>query len=203
MFSGIVEGLCKVTKIEKQPEFSRICIDMQELVEGVRVGDSISVNGACLTVVSLDNTAAKFDVVDETLKKTNLGKLKKGDMVDIERSMRMGDRLGGHFVLGHVDGVGTIVEKNVYGDNCIMRIRVPKELSLYLIEKGSVGVDGISLTLFDAKDNTFTVALIPHTLDVTTLGTKKEGDTVNIEADYIGKWIKRLLPKLSETKGGR
>jgi len=193
MFSGIIEGLRKVVKIDSKKDFSVISVDLGDFSKDKKVGDSISVNGACLTIAKLDGSIASFDIMKETLDKTDLGELKVNDKVNIEMSLKIGDRLGGHFVLGHVDGLGTIEKKEKDEDNCIIWISLPKNLEYGLIPKGSIGVDGISLTIADIKDNKFAIALIPHTLKITTLGLKNKGDKVNIEIDYLGKWIKKIV----------
>lgn len=193
MFSGIVEDLRTVKKIRAKKDFSRISIDLGLLTKDAKIGDSISVNGACLTIIEIKNTIASFDIMHETLKKTNLSDLKIGDKVNIEKSLKIGGRLDGHFVLGHVDGTGIIEKKIIRGDNCTIWISLPKNLEYGLIPKGSIAVDGISLTMVDIKDNKFSIALIPHTSKVTTLGFKDKGDKVNIEIDYLGKWIKKLV----------
>lgn len=193
MFSGIVEGLKKVVKIDSKKDFSVISVDLGYLSKDKKVGDSISVNGACLTIAKLGGSIASFDIMKETLDKTNLGELKVNDKVNIERSLKIGDRLDGHFVLGHVDGVG-IIEKKIQDDtNCVIWISLPDVLEYGLIPKGSIGVDGISLTIADIKENQFAIALIPHTLKITTLGLKDKGNKVNIEIDYLGKWIKKII----------
>ena len=193
MFSGIVEDLRRVKKVDAKKEFSRISIDLGLLIKGTKIGDSISVNGACLTIVEIEKSLATFDIMLETLNKTNLGDLKIGDKVNIERSLKMGERLDGHFVLGHVDGQGIIEKKVQDEDNCVIWVSLPNKLKYGLIPKGSIGVDGISLTIADIKDNKFAIALIPHTLKITTLGIKGVGDKVNIEIDYLGKWIKKIV----------
>ncbi len=193
MFSGIVEGLRPVVKINAKKEFSEISIDLGPFSRGVKIGDSISINGACLTVVNLKKKVASFDVIHETLKKTNLGGLKEKGNVNIERAMKIGERLDGHFVLGHIDGKGIINKKIITKDNCVIWISLPEKLKYGLIPKGSIGVDGISFTIADIKGNKFAIALIPHTLKITTLGLKNKGDSVNIEIDYLGKWIRKLV----------
>ncbi len=193
MFSGIVENLREIVKIDAKKDFSVISIDLGDFSKGEKVGDSISVNGACLTITKLVGNIASFDIMKETLDKTDLGDLKVGSKANIERSLKIGERLDGHFVLGHVDGVGIIEKKIQDEDNCVIWISLPEELEYGLIPKGSIGVDGISLTIADIKDNKFAIALIPHTLKITTLGIKDKGDKVNIEIDYLGKWIKKLV----------
>lgn len=193
MFSGIVEGLRKVVKINSKKDFSTILVDLGVFSKGEKIGDSISVNGACLTIAKLEGSIASFDIMKETLDKTDLGDLKKNDKVNIERSLKIGERLDGHFVLGHVDGIGIIEKKIQDEDNCVIWISLPKNLEYGLIPKGSIGVEGISLTIADIKENKFAIALIPHTLKITTLGIKEKGDKVNIEIDYLGKWIKKIV----------
>ena len=181
MFSGIVEGLCKVTSFSN----GRLVVDLGKLARGVKKGGSVAVNGTCLTATSVRNGKAAFDVVPETLRKSNLGSLKKGDRVNIERPLRVGSELGGHFVLGHVDGKGTITGRTKEG----IRVRVPKRLEKYLVPKGSVAIDGVSLTIAKLDGSEMFIALIPHTLKHTTLGFKKKDDKVNIEADYLAKLV--------------
>ena len=193
MFSGIVENLRKIVKIESKKDFSIISIDLGDFSKGEKIGSSISVNGACLTIAKLDDNIASFDIMKETLDKTDLGNLKVNDKVNIERALKIGERLDGHFVLGHVDGVGIIDKKVQDKDNCVIWVSLPKELEYGLIPKGSIGVDGISLTIADIKDNKFAIALILHTLKITTLGIKDKGDKINIEIDYLGKWIKKIV----------
>ena len=193
MFSGIVENLRKIVKIESKKDFSIISIDLGDFSKGEKIGSSISVNGACLTIAKLDDNIASFDIMKETLDKTDLGNLKVNDKVNIERALKIGERLDGHFVLGHVDGVGIIEKKVQDEDNCVIWVSLPKELEYGLIPKGSIGVDGISLTIADIKDNKFAIALILHTLKITTLGIKDKGDKINIEIDYLGKWIKKIV----------
>ena len=193
MFSGIVGELRPVKKVDAKDDFSRISIDLGSMIKGAKIGDSISVNGTCLTIVEIEKSLVTFDIMHETLKKSNLGDLKVGDEVNIEKSLKIGDSLDGHFVLGHVDGKGIIEKKTIDNENCIVCISLPKNLEYGLIPKGSIAVDGISLTIVDIKNNKFSIALIPHTLKVTTLGFKDIGDIVNIEIDYLGKWIKKLV----------
>ncbi|MFH1522660.1 MAG: riboflavin synthase [Patescibacteria group bacterium] len=192
MFTGITKGLCSVTDIEDKDNFSKITIDLDDLGADLKIGDSVSINGVCLTAIEVNNKAASFEVVGETLKKSNLGDLIPGDKVNVERSLKIGERLDGHFVLGHVDGKGKIEEKIIKEDNCTLWISLPRSLRYGLISKGSIGVDGVSLTIADIKKDKFAIALIPHTLKITTLGRKKKGDFVNIEIDYLGKWIRKL-----------
>jgi riboflavin synthase len=186
MFTGIVEELGAVAAREG----SRLRIAATKVVEGVEIGDSIAVNGCCVTVVAHGAGWWEADVVDESFARTNLGGLAAGDPVNLERPVRPVDRLGGHIVQGHVDAVGEIVEPTPD-----LRVRLPAELSRYVVEKGSITVDGVSLTVVEAADDSFTVAVIPHTAEVTTLGRKTTGDPVNLEVDVLAKYVERLLER--------
>lgn len=185
MFTGIVEELGKVADLRG----SRLTIDAHTVLQGSKVGSSIAVNGCCLTVVSIDANTWSTDVSAETFSRTNLGALSVGDVVNLERPLALGDRLGGHLVLGHVDAVGEIVEPS---PNLV--VKIPSELMHLIVEKGSVTVDGISLTAFNLTHDTFTVAVIPHTAKATTLGVRKVRDKVNIEMDMLAKHIERINP---------
>lgn len=193
MFTGIIEAVRPIISIAAGAEKAMLEIDLGPLAEGTRQGDSIAIDGACLTVAALRATTAVFDVSTETLRRTTLGNLKRGSLVNCERSLRVGDRLGGHFVLGHIDGVGTIAGRQDSPGQVTMRFRVEPQIAAMTVPKGSIAVDGISLTLVDVWEDGFSVALIPTTLSNTTLGSKGAGDKVNIETDVLGKWIKRLL----------
>ena len=192
MFTGIVEELGKVG----ERSGSRLRFSSQIVLDGSKIGSSIAVNGCCLTVVDLDQNSWMTDVSDETFSRTNLGSLKVGDVVNLERPMALGDRLGGHLVLGHVDAVGEIVSEV---PNLV--VRIPRDLMHLIVEKGSVTVDGISLTAYDLTVDTFTVAVIPHTTEVTTLGVRKVGDKVNIEMDMVAKHIARVSSSAISTNG--
>jgi riboflavin synthase len=194
MFTGIVEELGRVRAVTANAGGVRLDLDCTEVIADARIGDSIAVNGCCLTVVALDPAGWSADAQIETIERTTLGDLVPGDPVNLERPMRLGDRLGGHLVLGHVDGVGTVraVEPLPDGSTRI-RIGVAGPLARYLVEKGSVTVDGVSLTVTTVDDGSFGVALIPHTLAVTTLGVRRPGDRVNLEADMVAKHIERLV----------
>lgn len=185
VFTGIVEELGKVAELSG----SRLRISAHTVLDGSKIGSSIAVNGCCLTVVSLDQQSWSTDVSDETFSRTNLGAMKVGDVVNLERPMALGDRLGGHLVLGHVDAVGEVVEP---APNLV--VRIPHDLMHLIVEKGSVTVDGISLTAFNLTSDTFCVAVIPHTAQVTTLSVRKIGDKVNIEMDMLAKHIERMNP---------
>ena len=195
MFTGIVEELGKVGSRNG----SRLRINSTTVLEGSDLGASIAVNGCCLTVVATDgSTYWDADVSDETYSRTNLGSLQAGDVVNLERPMALGDRLGGHMVLGHVDAVGHVVSPAPD-----LVIRIPRDLMHLIVEKGSVTVDGISLTAFDLSSDTFRVAVIPHTTAVTTLGVRKPGDAVNIEMDVLAKHVQRLVEPHTKRKWWR
>jgi len=195
MFTGIVEYLATVKKFSRKAGGAELFLDFPEFYNDLKLGESIAVNGACLTVKEAKGTVAGFDVSSETLTKTTLGKLRNAEEVNIERALRVGDRLGGHFVTGHVDGIGNIKEKKQHENQCTMTFSVEKRFTDMMIEKGSVAIDGISLTIVDVVDGVFSVALIPYTLTSTTLGLKKIRDQVNIEIDMLGKWVKKILKK--------
>jgi riboflavin synthase len=184
MFTGIVEELGRLESLEQ----GRLRIAATHVIDDVVIGESIAVNGCCLTVVAFGDDWWEADVSDETISRTSLAALQPGDGVNLERAVRASDRLGGHVVQGHVDAVGEVVEP--VPD---LRIRVPQPLLRYLVEKGSVTVDGVSLTIVQPLDDGFTVAIIPHTADVTTLGAKRPGDLVNLEVDVMAKYVERLM----------
>jgi len=189
VFTGIVEEMGTVLALEPgQGGSARIRIGATKVLAGLEVGDSVAVNGACLTVVELDDHSWCADAVAETLSRTNLADLATGDRVNLERALRMGDRLGGHLVQGHVDGVGTLV--SAAPD---LVVALPEGLARYLVPKGSVTVDGVSLTVVEAGSAHFSVAVIPHTAKVTTLGQRRVGERVNLELDLIAKYVERLL----------
>jgi riboflavin synthase len=194
MFTGIVEELGRLTSLDD----GRLRIGATRVVEDASIGDSIAVNGCCLTVVAFGDDWWEADVSDETISRTSIRSMQPGDGVNLERAVKMSDRLGGHLVQGHVDGVGEIVEP--VPD---LRVRVPESLTRYLVEKGSVTVDGVSLTVVDALDDGFTVAIIPHTAEVTTLGARRPGDLVNIEVDVMAKYVERLMVAYVETGAPR
>ncbi|MDD5166380.1 MAG: riboflavin synthase [Candidatus Omnitrophica bacterium] len=187
MFSGIVEELGEIKKISKRGNTTLFQVGASLVSEGVKIGDSISVNGACLTVVGRDADVLSFEVMPETLKVSNLGILSFLDKVNLERSLKIGDRLNGHFVTGHIDCMGTITGKKYSGGNLSFEISVPVKFMGYILPKGSVAIDGISLTIVEKKSNYFTVYIIPHTLKNTTLGFKGPSGKVNIEFDVLAK----------------
>ncbi|OAR27366.1 riboflavin synthase subunit alpha [Streptomyces sp. ERV7] len=193
MFTGIVEELGEVTAVEKLGDSSRFRLRGPVVTEGAQHGDSIAVNGVCLTVVEFGDGEFTADVMEETLKRSSLGALEVGSRVNLERPMAVGGRLGGHIVQGHVDGTGAIVARTPSENWEIVKVSLPAELSRYVVEKGSITVDGVSLTVVDAGPDYFTISLIPTTLALTTLGLKQPGDPVNLEVDVIAKYVERLL----------
>ncbi|MBV7247233.1 riboflavin synthase [Streptomyces sp. MW-W600-10] len=193
MFTGIVEELGEVTAVERLEDASRFRLRGPVVTEGAKHGDSIAVNGVCLTVVDTADGEFTADVMAETLKRSSLGALTTGSRVNLERPMELGGRLGGHLVQGHVDGTGTIVERTPSEHWEIVKVSLPPELTRYVVEKGSITVDGVSLTVVQAAADHFTISLIPTTLDLTTLGHKQPGDPVNLEVDVIAKYVERML----------
>ena len=198
MFSGIIETTGTITKINPIAEGVRLRLRTNLPTQEISLGESICTNGACLTVTSIEADQLSFDVSAESLRRTTLGELQVGDRVNLERSLRLEDRLSGHLVWGHVDGVGHITSIQPEGDSFLYTFALPAELSRYLVEKGSVAVDGISLTVFDCKPTAFTCAIIPHTHTVTTLHRRKPGDRVNIEGDMQGKYIEKFVQDVLE-----
>jgi riboflavin synthase len=194
MFTGLVESLGSVVNVMDVAAGRRLAVS-DPMMASLSLGESVAVNGACLTVVVMRGDEFEFDVGPETLLRTNLGSLKGGDRVNLERSLRVGDRLGGHFVQGHVDAVGTVDARVRNGDWEDVWFRCPTELTRLMVPKGSVAVDGVSLTLVFVEANRFSVMLIPHTQAMTTLGLKKAGDPVNLEADMLAKHVAKLLGK--------
>ena len=193
MFTGIVEATARVNRLEPKGGGTRVTLESPRLLPALAIGESIAVNGACLTVTTLRGRRFTVEVSPETLRRTTLGKLRPGERVNLERALRLGDRLGGHIVQGHVDGVGTLEAITPDRQWSLYRFQAPKVLAPYLVEKGSIAVDGVSLTVFACRGTRFTVALIPHTLAATTLGARRPGDRVNVEADVLLKQIAAML----------
>jgi riboflavin synthase len=193
MFTGIVEEMGSVKEFRRGAGAARLTISASTVLEATATGESICVNGVCLTVVEKDGTSFSADVAAETLKVTNLGELRIGQKVNLERAMTLSGRIGGHLVTGHVDAVGTMKEKRQEGNSWRIFIEAPESALRYVIKKGSIAVDGISLTVADVEKSRFSVAIIPHTAQVTTLGLRTPGDSVNLETDIIGKYVERLL----------
>ena len=192
MFTGIVEGIGKVNKISKitkNRSAIEMTIDLGKQVKGLKIGQSVALNGVCLTATKISKSKCIFEMIEETTKKTDLGNLKVGGVVNIERSLKAGDRLEGHFVLGHVDGVAIIKKILKKPKEVQVYFEVPKNLAKYVVRKGSIAIDGISLTVVDIKKTLAYVSLIPHTIEITNFHTKKVGDKVNIETDILGKYI--------------
>jgi riboflavin synthase len=196
MFTGLVESLGEVSSVADDGHGGKLLAIVEATIAPqLALGESVAINGACLTVVAKDDTSFQFQIGPETLLKTNLGALSVGDRANLERSLRVGDRLGGHFVQGHIDAVGSIVERVVQGEWETVLFRCPAELTRLMVAKGSIAVDGVSLTLVEVGPDSFTVMLIPHTLANTTLGFKKAGDVVNLEADMMAKHVRKLLER--------
>lgn len=193
MFTGIVEEMGTIKRIEVKGTSPFLDIGAQEILSDMKIGDSVSVNGVCLTVIFFDEDSLKLEVMPETLRKTGLAYLKKGDKVNLERALSLKDRLGGHLVTGHVDGLGKITKKQREGNALVLEIEAPLEVLKYVIPKGSVAVDGISLTVVEVKEKAFTLSLIPHTAEFTTLAGKERGDPVNLEGDLIGKYVEKFV----------
>lgn len=200
MFTGIVEELGEIVAVEERPNAARLTVRGPLVTSDAKHGDSISVNGVCLTVVDVADGTFTVDVVHETLQRSSLDKVSAGDRVNLERAAAVGQRLGGHIVQGHVDGTGVFLSRDEAG---LTRFGIPAGLSRYLVEKGSITVDGVSLTVVDSQEDEFSVALIPTTLELTTLGFREPGDTVNLEVDVLAKYVERLVaPHLGRRPAG-
>lgn len=192
MFTGIVEGVGRVEKISKSTRNHsavEMTVDLGDSGKGLKIGQSVAINGVCLTVAGILGGRCSFEMIDETVKRTDLGSLKEGGMVNIERSLKMGDRLEGHFVLGHVDGIATIRQIRKKPKEVRVSFELPEKLARYVVKKGSIAVDGISLTVVGIKKNVVSVCLVPHTVEITNFQARKKGDKVNIETDILGKYI--------------
>ncbi len=193
MFTGIVEEIGVVKALESSLAGTRLTILASTVMETLTVGASVSVNGACLTVVAVGDREFSAEVSRETLSVTALGRLITSAPVNLERALKINERIDGHLVSGHVDGVGTVTSRRQEGNAIVLRIEAPKEVLRYCVPKGSITVDGASLTINELNDRSFSVAIIPHTAKMTTLGVKQAGEAVNLEADLIGKYVERLL----------
>jgi riboflavin synthase len=198
VFTGIVRELGRIVSLEGDEEQARLVVAAPGLAPGLEIGDSVAVDGCCLTVVGQEEEAIAFDLSAETLSRSAIGSLGAGQGVNLEPAIRVGDPLGGHYVQGHVDAIGRVRSLVPEGDGVRMWIELPPEVLRYCVEKGSLTVAGVSLTVAELKDDEVAVALIPHTLEVTTLGKARPGDAVNLEADVIAKYVERLLPGRSE-----
>ena len=193
MFTGIVEEMGKIVRVEKGAKSSRLTVSGDKIFSDLKLGDSVATNGVCLTVTSFSKGIFTADVMNETLKRSNLGELRQGSMVNLERAMIANGRFGGHIVSGHIDGTGVITKIEQDDIAVWYTIRADRKIMKYIIEKGSVAIDGISLTIAKVTNNDFSVSLIPHTAKETVLGYKKTGDTVNLENDVVGKYIEHFL----------
>jgi len=201
MFTGIVETVGVIEKIEPGADLTRLVIDAESIADGVKLGHSVAVNGVCLTVTSLLDGRFSFEAIPETLQRTNLGDLELGSRVNLERAMRAGDRLDGHIVQGHVDGVGIVRAVIQDGNDVRLQVDCDPELADCVVEKGSIAIDGVSLTVAALLPTGFEVALIPHTLEVTTLSERRIHDRVNLEVDVLGKYVKRYLERVLPPHG--
>ena len=197
MFTGIVERAGAVVALELRPDGARLRVEAGPVAEGVAIGDSVAVNGCCLTVVQREGAELSFDAVQETLRRTSLGRLAPRDRVNLERPLRVNGRLDGHLVQGHVDGTAALVSRREEGNSERFRFGLPADLLRYVVEKGSVALDGVSLTVAAVVPDGFEVVLIPHTLAVTNLGDRRPGDPVNLEVDILAKYVERQLAFLS------
>lgn len=205
MFTGIIVELGKIHEIQKLAQGARLKVFSKKLIDNSNIGDSISVNGVCLTICEIDKSKSiiSFDVSHETLQKTTLGELKKDEYVNLEPALTLNTRLGGHLVSGHVDGVGRIRKIEKIGNDLKIEIEAPEEILKYCIKKGSITVDGISLTIVDILSDSFTVVVIPHTASMTTIGVKKIGDKVNLESDIIAKYVEKFVNQSVNVKEER
>jgi riboflavin synthase len=201
MFTGIIEDKGKVSRIERRGEEARLILELPPDLTEVQLGDSINVNGVCLTVAQKNEERIGLDLSPETLQKTALSELKAGDQVNLERALRLTDRLGGHIVTGHVDGMGEILEKREERGFLQMRLRIPESVSKYVVQKGSIAVDGISLTVNDCREGEVRMVLIPYTIEMTSLKQKRVGDRVNVETDILGKYVEKLLSQGDKKTG--
>ncbi|HJV47344.1 MAG TPA: riboflavin synthase [Bacillota bacterium] len=193
MFTGIIEEVGRIQGIKRGSKWCVLTIQAKHVLVDVKLGDSIAVNGVCLTVTSFTNTQFSVDVMPETFEKTNLAGLLTGSKVNLERAMMAGGRFGGHMVSGHVDGQGMILSKTKMGNAVVFKVQAEAVLLYYMIPKGSITIDGISLTLLDVEADSFSISIIPHTIEMTTLHEKDRGDRVNLECDMIGKYIAKYL----------
>ncbi|QDV44188.1 Riboflavin synthase [Stieleria neptunia] len=198
MFTGLVETMGDLVEMVDDPPGKRLRIRSSLITSDAAIGDSICINGCCLTIVAIDGDVADFEAGQETLSRTNLGKLVTGDRVNLERSLAVGSRMGGHYVSGHVDTLGELIERTEDPPWANLRFRLPSQYASQVASKGSIAIDGISLTVVDADEDSFTVALIPHTLAMTTLGFRNIGDAVNLETDILAKYVQRSLGLLSD-----
>lgn len=193
MFTGLVEEIGVVQSVKKSAKSARITIKAEKVLEDIKIGDSISTNGVCLTATEFDAKSFTVDVMAETMRRSNLKNLQPGEEVNLERALKVGDRLGGHIVSGHIDGIGTIVSFENEDNAVWITISADAEILKYIVQKGSIAIDGVSLTVAYVDEKVFKVSIIPHTKDVTTLLRKKAGAEVNLECDIVGKYIEKLM----------
>jgi len=198
MFTGLIIELGEITAIDRRAQDARLAIRGHKILQDIAIGDSIAINGVCLTTTTVKGDVVSFDVSGETLKSTNLGELKRGDKVNLEPSLRPNSKMGGHFVSGHVDGIGRIRSRRAEGNAERIDIESPAHVLKYLVRKGSVSVDGISLTVVNVLKDAFSLVIIPHTASLTTIGFKKAGDTVNLEPDILAKYVEKFLHKAGQ-----
>lgn len=202
MFTGLIEEVGKIKSLTKAGDSIVLKIEAAEVLKDVQLGDSIAVNGICLTVTAYDKTLFTVDVMPETVYRTNLKDLNAGSLVNLERAMSPNKRFGGHFVAGHVDGVASLVDKRPQDNAVYFKFKIEPALTAYMIPKGSIAIDGISLTLVDVTNDTFTVSIIPHTLGKTNLAAKQLGQTINIEVDMIGKFVEKAVKNMLNSSNG-
>ncbi|HOC33702.1 MAG TPA: riboflavin synthase [Ruminococcus flavefaciens] len=202
MFTGIIEEVGTVKAVQHSGSNSFIRIEAKKILEDIHLGDSIAVNGVCLTVTHFDSTTFQADVMNETLSRSSLGSLRNGSPVNLERAMAAGGRFGGHIVSGHIDGTGTVSDIRNDGIAVWYTISANADILRYIVKKGSIAIDGISLTVAKVTDNSFSVSIIPHTASVTILGTKKIGDIVNLENDIVGKYVEKLMKPADSPQSG-
>lgn len=195
MFTGLIIELGEIVGLQQQAQNARLAVRGREILKDIGIGDSIAINGVCLTVTTVERDVVYFDVSGETLRSTNLGSLKRGDKVNLEPSLRPNSKMGGHFVTGHIDGIGRIRSRRIEGNAERIEIEASGEVLHYLVKKGSVAVDGISLTVVDVLNDAFSLVIIPHTALLTTIGFKKVGDSVNLEPDILAKYVAKFLNK--------
>ncbi len=202
MFTGIVENKGKVLKVDHRGEMKRLTLDVPFDLTEMQLGDSININGVCLTVVEKRGRTISVDLSPESLQRTTLARVKEADEVNLERALRLSDRLGGHIVTGHIDGIGTIIERRIEGNSFYLRMRIPQAVTPYVVQKGSIAIDGISLTVNEFREDWIRLTLIPYTLEKTTLIEKKVGEEVNVEADILGKYVEKVLDRGKGTSKG-
>jgi len=201
MFTGIIEDKGKVMRVEHRGREKKLTLELPIHLTEMQLGDSININGVCLTIVEKRGQTIGVDLSSETLQKTVLGELKEGDQINFERALKVTDRLGGHIVTGHIDGIGVITEQRKEGDYLYLGIRIPRFMSRYVVQKGSIAIDGISLTVNECENEEIKMTLIPYTLEKTVLRKKKVGDRVNVETDIMGKYVEKMINRGEKSKG--